>query len=99
MGVVLSRARLLSDKMLVAAIKALAAQSPALKDPNQPLLPDIVHVREISVQIAKAVIQCAVAEGLAQEKDIPQDEADLEEWIRVQMWEPKYRPLVRPRNN
>ncbi|KAJ9296943.1 hypothetical protein DTO271G3_4704 [Paecilomyces variotii] len=99
LGVVLSRARLLSDKMLVAAIKALAAQSPALKDPNQPLLPDIVHVREISVQIAKAVIQCAVAEGLAQEKDIPQDEADLEEWIRVQMWEPKYRPLVRPGNN
>ncbi|KAL1848824.1 NAD-dependent malic enzyme, mitochondrial [Paecilomyces lecythidis] len=98
LGVVLSRARLLSDKMLVAAVKALAAQSPALQDPNQPLLPDIVHVREISVHIAKAVIQSAVAEGLAQEKDIPQDEADLEEWIRVQMWEPKYRALVRPRN-
>lgn len=95
LGAVLSRARLLSDKMLVAAVKALAAQSPALKDPNQPLLPDVIHVREINVHIAKAVIKCAVQEGLAQEKGIPTENGDLEEWIRVQMWEPEYRPLVR----
>ncbi|KAL2009299.1 hypothetical protein VTN00DRAFT_7493 [Thermoascus crustaceus] len=95
LGAVLSRARLLSDKMLVAAVKALAAQSPALKDPNQPLLPDVIHVREISLHIAKAVIKCAVQEGLVQEEGIPTGDSDLEEWIRVQMWEPEYRPLVR----
>lgn len=91
LGAVLSRARLLSDKMLVAAVKALAGQSPALKDPNQPLLPDVVHVRQVSVHIAKAVIQCAVEEG------IPTEDGDLKEWIRVQMWDPEYRPLVRPK--
>jgi malate dehydrogenase (oxaloacetate-decarboxylating) len=84
--------------MLVAAVEALASQSPALKDPNQPLLPDIIHVREISVKIAKAVIKCAIAEGLAQEEGIPEDEAELDEWIRVQMWEPEYRPLTRPKH-
>lgn len=82
--------------MLVAAVKALAAQSPALKDPNRPLLPDVVDVREISVHIAKAVIKCAVREGLAQEKDIPMEDEELDEWIRAQMWDPEDRPLVKP---
>ncbi len=81
--------------MLVAAVKALAAQSPALKDPNKGLLPDVVDAQEISVHIAKAVIKQAVEEGLATEKEIPAHDEDLEEWVREQMWEPRYRPLVR----
>ena len=81
--------------MLVAAVKALAARSPARQDPNQPLLPDVEDVRDISVDIAKAVIQSAVEEGEAQEENIPTNEQELEEWIRVQMWEPVYRPLVK----
>jgi malate dehydrogenase (oxaloacetate-decarboxylating) len=93
LGCVLSRAKLLTDGMLVAAVKALAAQSPALKDPTKALLPDIEDVREISLHIAKAVIKKAIEEGLAQEKGIPADDGDLEEWIREQMWEPVYRPL------
>lgn len=79
--------------MLVAACKTLAAQAPALKDPDKGLLPDVVDVREISVQIARAVIQQAVEEGLAQEDGIPSDEKELEEWVRAQMWEARYRPL------
>jgi malate dehydrogenase (oxaloacetate-decarboxylating) len=93
LGAVLCRSKLLSDKMLVAAVKALAAQSPALKDPAKGLLPDVVNVREISVHIAKAVIRQAVQEGLATEKGIPEDDAELEEWIREQMWDAVYRPL------
>ena len=81
--------------MLVAAVKAIAAQSPALKDPAKGLVPDITDVREISVHVAKAVIQQAVDEGLATEKEIPRKNEDLEEWIREQMWEPRYRPLIR----
>ena len=95
LGAVLSRSRLLSDKMLVAAVKALAAQAPALKDPDKGLLPDVVDVREISVHIAKAVIKQAVAEGLATEKGIPDDDGKLDEWVREQMWEPRYRELIR----
>lgn len=59
------------------------------------LVPDVIDVREISVHIAKAVIKQAIEEGLATEKDIPDKDEDLEEWIREQMWEPRYRPLVR----
>ena len=79
--------------MVVAAVQAIAGQSPALEDPDQGLVPDVVNVREISVQIAKAVIKQAVEEGLATEPEIPEKDADLEEWVREQMWEPRYRPL------
>ncbi|KEZ43952.1 hypothetical protein SAPIO_CDS4154 [Scedosporium apiospermum] len=93
LGAILSRTRLVSAKMLVVASKALAAEAPALYDLIKPLLPDVEEVRELSVRVAKAVIQSAVEDGLAQEEGIPSDESELEEWIRVQMWEPKYQPL------
>jgi malate dehydrogenase (oxaloacetate-decarboxylating) len=95
LGAVLSRASRLSEKMVVAASKALAAKAPALEDPNKPLLPDVEDVRELSLNVAKAVIQTAVKEGLAQEEGIPEDEKDLEDWIRAQMWEAIYRDLER----
>jgi malate dehydrogenase (oxaloacetate-decarboxylating) len=80
--------------MLVAAVRALAAQSPALKDPSKALLPVVTEVRRVSVAIAVAVIKGAVSEGLAQREGIPRDDEELEEWVRAQMWEPRYRDLV-----
>ncbi|CAI7662591.1 unnamed protein product [Penicillium manginii] len=95
LGAILSRSRLLSKKMLVAAVEALKAQSPALQDPDKPLLPDVEDVREISVDIAAGVIKCAVAEGLAQQEDIPSEDSELKVWIRERMWEAVYQPLVK----
>ncbi|CAI7633896.1 unnamed protein product [Penicillium glandicola] len=94
LGAVLSQCRLVSKKMLVAAVEALKARSPALKDSDKPLLPDVEDVREISVDIAAAVISCAVEEGLAQAEGIPTTDSELREWIQIQMWEAEYRPLV-----
>jgi malate dehydrogenase (oxaloacetate-decarboxylating) len=72
LGAVLSRTRLMTSAMLVAAVQA---------------------VREISVKIARNVIKQAVNDDLAQQKDIPNNDEDLEEWIREQMWNAEYRPL------
>ncbi|KAI0599809.1 hypothetical protein F4775DRAFT_548377 [Biscogniauxia sp. FL1348] len=95
LGAVLSRASHVTDPMLVAAVRAVAALSPALKDDTAPLLPGVEHVREVSVRVAAAVVRAAVEEGVAQEKDIPTEEEELDEWITEQMWEPVYRPLRR----
>ncbi|KAL9625409.1 MAG: hypothetical protein Q9160_000472 [Pyrenula sp. 1 TL-2023] len=100
LGVVLSRARRLSDRMLVAAVKALAGQSPVVvhEDPDRGLLPGVEDVREISVRIAVSVVREAEREGLATVEGIPKqedEEKDLEEWVRAQMWEARYRELVR----
>ncbi|KAM3499090.1 hypothetical protein MY10362_007626 [Beauveria mimosiformis] len=87
--------RLVSKKMLVAAVEALKAKSPALEDPTRGLLPDIEDVRDVSVEIAAGVIRCAMEEGLAQEEGIPGDGEELKEWIRAQMWDAIYRPLAK----
>ncbi len=93
LGSVLCRTKQVTDRMLVAAVEAVAELSPALKDATAPLLPGVEIVRDVSVRVAKKVIQAAVAEGMATEKSIPEDEGDLEAWIREQMWNPVYRPL------
>lgn len=93
LGCILSGAKHLTDRMLVSAVRGVSSLSPALDDSTAPLLPGVASVKDVSVRIARNVIQTAVEEGEATQEDIPEDEKDLEEWIREQMWEPKYRPL------
>ncbi|KAL2128737.1 hypothetical protein VTI74DRAFT_8715 [Chaetomium olivicolor] len=90
---VLCRAKLVTDKMLIAAVNGVVEMSPALQDDTAPLLPGVDVVREVSVRVARKVIQAAVEDGMATEKDIPEDEQELDEWIMEQMWDPVYRPL------
>jgi malate dehydrogenase (oxaloacetate-decarboxylating) len=74
-------------------VHALASAAPIVNDTGSGLLPDVENVREISVQIAKNVIKKAVEDELAQQEGIPENDDDLEEWIREQMWTAEYRPL------
>lgn len=92
LGAVLCRARLVTDKMLVAAVSALAKEAPALQDPEKALVPGVEDARPVSVKIAMAVIRSAVDDGLAQVNDIPvHDDALLKHWVETQMWKPLYR--------
>ncbi|KAI1803613.1 hypothetical protein F4811DRAFT_326894 [Daldinia bambusicola] len=97
LGAVLSRASRVTDKMLVAAVRGVAALSPALRDDTAPLLPGVEDVRAVSARVARGVIRAAVEDGVATEKGIPTggDEAELDEWVEEQMWDPVYRPLKR----
>jgi malate dehydrogenase (oxaloacetate-decarboxylating) len=93
LGCVLSRTDRLTNEMIVAAAHGLAELSPALKDPDLALLPDINDVRETSVAVAMEVIKQCVKEGLNRVKDIPEKDAELKAWIKDQMFVPEYRPL------
>jgi malate dehydrogenase (oxaloacetate-decarboxylating) len=79
--------------MIVAAAHGLAELSPALKDPDKALLPDMKDVRGTSVNVAMKVIQQCIKEGLNRVKEIPKDEGELKAWIEEQMWKPEYREL------
>ena len=96
LGAVLCEARLMTADLLVAAVKALVSQAPAVRDGNAEagLLPDVTEVREISVRIAAAVIKQAVKDGLAQ-REVPSGDEELEKWILGQMWQAQYSPLVK----
>jgi malate dehydrogenase (oxaloacetate-decarboxylating) len=93
LGSILSRAKLISDEMLVAAVQGVASLAPAKSDPTKPLLPGVENVREVSVRVARGVIQAAVEGKLATQEGIPKEEKELDEWIRGQMWQAEYRPL------
>jgi malate dehydrogenase (oxaloacetate-decarboxylating) len=65
LGVIATRASRLSDAMINEGVAALAKMSPALKDPDDSLLPDLgENLREVSVAIATAVANQAHAEGV-----------------------------------
>jgi len=95
LGAVLSRATSVTDKMLVAATRGVAEMGPALKDRSatEPLLPGVEAVRDVSVRVARKVIQAAMEDGVVTEEGVPADDEGLDEWIREQMWQPVYRPL------
>ena len=95
LGCVLSRAERCTDEMIVAAAHGAAELSPALKDPEAALLPDISDVRSTSVNVAVSVIQQCVKERLNRVRDIPKDEEELKKWVVDQMWKPEYRPLAK----
>ncbi|MGB8844142.1 MAG: malic enzyme-like NAD(P)-binding protein, partial [Terracidiphilus sp.] len=91
LGILVSRAKRVSDGMIMAAAKALAALSPARADKSAPLLPPIAEARKTSLAVAEAVGMQAIADGVA-EATI---EASLADELRAYMWDPVYRDYER----
>ena len=89
LGVIVSRARRLTDGMLLAAAQAVAGQADA-KTRGASLLPQMLDLRSTSMVVARAVAHQATVEGLA---DAPADE-DLEGRIKDTMWLSTYHPVV-----
>ncbi|RPA73571.1 Aminoacid dehydrogenase-like protein [Ascobolus immersus RN42] len=89
LSLILTRSKLLTPPLLATAVKALSLEAPCVKqnDKKAALLPDITDVRDISVKVAVKVIRKIVGEGLARVDDIPEDEEELEGWVRGQMWD------------
>jgi malate dehydrogenase (oxaloacetate-decarboxylating) len=90
LGLVASKARRVTDRMMLAGAKALGADSPALKDPAASLLPSVSHIRQVAVEIAYAVARQAQAEGLA-----PASEPEaLRRRVVESQWFPEYMPYL-----
>jgi malate dehydrogenase (oxaloacetate-decarboxylating) len=90
LGIVASKARLVSDSMVKAAAKELIRHLPTQKDQEAPLLPPISQARQLSRFIGEAVGKQAIQDGLAQ----IQGEA-LNRELDENIWEPQYVPYER----
>lgn len=88
LGIIASKASKVTDKMFMAAAKALAACSPSIQDPHSNLLPAMENIRHVSFQIALAVAREAQASGLANISG----KHSLEELIQQKMWQPEFLP-------
>ena len=86
LGVVASGARRVTEPMMLAAARTLAANSPALKDPAASLLPPLTEIRRVAAEIAVTVGIEAQKEGVAPE--ISEDE--LRQRVRQTQWTPAY---------
>jgi malate dehydrogenase (oxaloacetate-decarboxylating) len=89
LGVLAVKARRVTDRMFMAAAKALAAASPARDNPAGNLLPPVTSLREVSVAVALAVAMQAHKEGLTQGMDTD----EIEPRIRARIWMPHYLPF------
>jgi malate dehydrogenase (oxaloacetate-decarboxylating) len=86
LGVVASRGRRVTDSMMLAAARALAANSPALKDPCGCLLPPLTDLRRVAAEIAVAVGIAAQKDGVAAQVD----EDELRRQVMATQWTPDY---------
>jgi malate dehydrogenase (oxaloacetate-decarboxylating) len=86
LGVVAARARRVTDAMMLAAARTLAANSPALKNASAPLLPPLTELRRVAAKIAVAVGIAAQKDGVAAQ--LP--EAELRERVTATQWTPAY---------
>ena len=91
LGILVSRARRVTDAMIMAAARALAALSPTRTDKNAALLPPIGDARKVSLVVAEAVGKQAIADGVSGLADASM----LRERLVAYVWEPEYLPYER----
>lgn len=88
LGVVVSRARRVSEGMLLAAACAVSSLV-TVRQPGASLLPSIDNLRNVSATVAVAVAESADAEGLARVKL-----DDVVQQVQDAMWQPEYRHIL-----
>ena len=89
LGAVVARATRVTDAMLAAAARAVAAQV----DPGNPgasLLPPTTELRPTSAAVAVAVARAAAEDKVARQSV----DDTIEERVHRAMWEPVYKPVV-----
>ena len=89
LGVVASGASRVTDAMMLAASRALAGNSPALKDSSASLLPPLTDIRRVAAEIAIAAGIEAQKDGVAPK--LPEDE--LRRRVMAAQWNPAYSAL------
>jgi malate dehydrogenase (oxaloacetate-decarboxylating) len=87
LGVIVSRARRISEGMFAAAANAVSSLV-TVRQPGSSLLPHIDDLRSVSMTVAVAVADAADAEGLARVKL-----GDIVQQARDAMWQPNYRSI------
>jgi malate dehydrogenase (oxaloacetate-decarboxylating) len=88
LAVTAAQATRVTDEMMRVAAATLGDASPALADPDQPLLPAWSDVPDVAVRIAQAVAAQAVADGVAPKRS----NEELTERIAQVRWTPAYLP-------
>ena len=85
-GALAVNARIINDEMLAAAAHALGGLVD-VKAPGAPVLPPVSQLTDFSKQVAIAVAQSAIDQGLAQ------TDLSAEQAVAAMHWQPEYQPF------
>lgn len=91
LGIIASKAKRVTDAMVMAAAKELVRLAPTQKDKKASLLPPLSDSRQISLSIAQAVGRQAMQDGQSQLSG----EENLDRELQANIWEPVYVPYER----
>ena len=81
--------------MILAGAQRLASLSPALKDPDDALLPDFADAPSVNFEIAVAVAEQAIAEGVA---NVDWSDQEVRANAKRVQWLPVYEEYVYDEN-
>lgn len=85
LGIIASRAKLVTNEMFFVAAEVIYKNSPALKNPQAPLLPYLKNIPKISKDIAKKIAEVS----------LKNKKADVSKKIKKIFWKPKYEKIMR----
>ncbi len=91
LGVLAAGANRITDNMMMAASRTLADTSPIVREGKGALLPPLESIREVSKFIARAVVEQAIADGVA----LPIPPELINDKINQNFWHPEYREYRR----
>ena len=89
LGVIASTATRVTDRMFLEAAKVLCKYAPILNNPYASLFPRLTQLRAISRDVAIAVANEAIKEGVC-----PNPPSDVSKAVEENMWIPKY-PILK----
>lgn len=89
MGAILARATRITDAMVLEAAYALADHTAAHHLAHGRIYPPVTELRDVSIEVATRVIQCAIDEGVG----TPLPGEDIESYVRAHFWRPHYLPF------
>ncbi|CAN4081508.1 unnamed protein product [Withania somnifera] len=105
LGTLLSGSRIVSDGMLQAAAECLAGYMTEDEVLKGIIYPSISRIRDITKEVAAAVVKEAIEEDLAEgyremeRRELQKlDEAQISEFVENNMWSPDYPTLVYKKN-
>ncbi|KAI0756106.1 hypothetical protein C8Q80DRAFT_1091742 [Daedaleopsis nitida] len=91
LGAMLSKARTLTDTMIIAGARRLASLAPALTDPDAALLPDFEDAPQVNFEVAVAVVEQAIEEGSA---EVGWEKEEVRARVKEAQWKPVYGKYV-----
>ncbi|KAJ9092790.1 hypothetical protein QFC21_006665 [Naganishia friedmannii] len=97
LGAIVSRAKRVTDKMIIRAAQVLGEMGPASADkPEASLLPDFADSQKVAVAIALEVMDQAIREGVADfdDKALLHDKDARKIYLESKLWKPEYREYV-----